>query len=374
MSSELKPKVIEGVAPVTLAECVYYGDGTTSTVKELLDNIIASGGSSGSTGSSGTTVISGNRSVEGGTVFFENTAERQITYSDGFLLINGKIYAITSGTAVAESVMDWNPNNPNYTSYFVYNINSLSFAFRGAFKTNPTLQDGDYIIFLLYSDSNSNIYMKTLNYDNRYVKRKQLPYEKVINRLTIIGDSLTAGGKWCDVLDKHDNKLKVLSRNIAALSGATLYNQGLAYANSVEAGDTVIFFMGTNDCLREVTIGDPSTDTSSSNTFCGVFKKIIETIYDKDKTIRMLVVGGSPLNGFESGLGHPAKYRADVIPYSNALKEICSQYAIPYLNLLENIGINSYNTSATQVDGCHYTPEMYKYLGNMIFEKLYSIL
>ena len=174
MSSELKPKVIEGVAPVTLAECVYYGDGTTSTVKELLDNIIASGGSSGSTGSSGTTVISGNCSVEGGTVFFENTAERQISYSDGFLLINGKIYAITSGTAIAQSTMDWNPYNPNYTSYFVYNINSLSFAFRGAFKTNPTLQDGDYIIFLLYSDSNSNIYMKTLNYDNRYIMKKLL--------------------------------------------------------------------------------------------------------------------------------------------------------------------------------------------------------
>ena len=153
-----------------------------------------------------------------------------------------------------------------------------------------------------------------------------------------------------------------------------MYDQGLAYANSVEAGDTVIFFMGTNDCLREVTIGSPTDDTSLTDSFCGKFKKIIETIYDKDKTIRMLVVGGSPLSGYESGLGHPAKYRADVIPYSNALKEICSQYAIPYLNLLENIGINSYNTSATQVDGCHYTPEMYKYLGNMIFEKLYSIL
>ena len=371
MSTELKPKVIDGVAPVTLAECVYYGDESTSTVKEIIDNIIES---SGSSGSGGATVISGNYSVEAGNVFFENTAERQISYSDGFLLINGKIYTITSGTVKAESTMDWNPNNPNYTSYFVYNINSLSFAFRGAFKTNPTLQDGDYIIFLLYSDSKSNIYMKTLNYDNRYVKHKQLPYEKVIKRLTCIGDSLTAAGRWYEVLDKHDNKLKVLSRNVKALSGATLYNQGLGYVDSVEAGDTVIFFMGTNDCLREVTIGNPSTDTSSTNTFCGVFKKIIESIYDKDKTIRILVVGGSPLNGYESGLGHSAKYRADVVPYSNALKEICSQYAIPYLNLLENIGINSYNASETQIDGCHYSQAMYKRLGNMIYEKLYSIL
>ena len=72
MSSELKPKVIEGVAPVTLAECVYYGDGTTSTVKELLDNITNSGGSSGG---STTVNISGNCSVEAGNVFFENTAE-----------------------------------------------------------------------------------------------------------------------------------------------------------------------------------------------------------------------------------------------------------------------------------------------------------
>lgn len=365
MSSKLTPKVIDGVAPVTLAECVYMGDGTTSTVKEVLNNIINSSGSSGS---------SGNSSVEGGNVFFENTAEKQISYSNGFLLINGKVYTISSGSVTAADNTQWNPYNPNYTSYFVYNINSLSFAFRGAFKTNPTLQDGDYIIFLLYSDSKSNIYIKTLNYDNRYVKCKQLPYEKVIKRLTIIGDSLTAVGRWYEVIDNYDSKLKVLNRNVQAVSGATLYGQGYGYAGSVQAGDTVILFMGTNDCLREILLGDSTTDTKSTDSFCGKFKQIIEYIYDKDKAIRILVVGGSPLNGYSSGLGHPAKYYADVKPYSEALKEMCNQYAIPYLNLLENIGINSYNTSSTQVDGCHYSTNMYKYLGNLIYEKLYSIL
>ena len=136
MSSKLTSKVIDGVAPVTLAECVYIGDGTTTTVKEVLNNITNSGGSSGG---STTVNISGNCSVEGGNVVFENTGTREITYSNGYLVINGKVYTITGGTATAKDYTEWNPENPNYTSYFVYNINSLTFGFRGAFKCNPTL-------------------------------------------------------------------------------------------------------------------------------------------------------------------------------------------------------------------------------------------
>ena len=371
--TELEIAVINNKAPVTLAECVYMGDGTTTTVKEVLNNVINSVSSSESGGSGSTVVISGNSSVEGGNVVFEKTNTREISYSSGFLVINGNVYTITSGVATAKDYTEWNPGNPNYTTYFVYNINSLSFGFRGGFKVNPTLQDGDYIIFVSYSDTSST-WMKTLNYDNRYIKQKQLPYEKVINRLTIIGDSLTAVGKWYEVIDDYGSKLKVLNRNVQAVSGATLYEQGYGYAGSVQAGDTVILFMGTNDCLREITIGDPSADTSSSDSFCGKFKKIIESIYDKDKSTTILVVGGSPLNGYSSGLGHSAKYYSDVKQYSDALKEMCGQYAIPYLNLLENIGINSYNTSTTQIDGCHYSNDMYKRLGKMIYEKLYSII
>ena len=56
-----------------------------------------------------------------------------------------------------------------------------------------------------------------------------------------------------------------------------------AVVENVEAGDTVIFFMGTNDCLREVTIGNPSTDTSSTDTFCGKFKNNFFISYCKYK-------------------------------------------------------------------------------------------
>ena len=372
MSTNLTPKVIDGVAPITLAECVYIGDGTITTVKEVLNNIINSGGSSGS-GSSTTVNVSGNVSVEGGNVLFENTGTREITYSSGYLVINGKVYTITGGTATAKDYTEWNPGNPSYTTYFVYNINSLSFGFRGAFKSSPALQDGDYIILVMFSDA-SGTWMKTLNYDNRFIKQKQLPYEKVISRLTIIGDSLTAVGKWYEVIDDYGSKLKVLNRNVQAVSGATLYEQGYGYAGNVQAGDVVILFMGTNDCLKEIPLGDPSTDNTSSATFCGMFKKIIESMYDKDKSITILVVGGSPLNGYRYSESKPQKYYDDVKPFSEAIKTMCSQYAIPYLNLLENIGINSYNASETQIDGCHYSQAMYKRLGNMIYEKLYSIL
>lgn len=45
-NTELKKQVIEGIAPVTLSECVYLGDGTNKTVKEELKEIKNSIGSS----------------------------------------------------------------------------------------------------------------------------------------------------------------------------------------------------------------------------------------------------------------------------------------------------------------------------------------
>lgn len=364
MSTKLKKKLIEGMAPITLAECVMIGDGTSDTLKDRLEKTQNNNTPTGSTNRSA--------SVEGGNVFFEKTDARTITYSAGQLVIQGKVYNITSGVASAKDYTEWNPGNPNYTTYFVFNVETEQFAFRGAFKSTPTLLSGDYIIFVSYSDNN-NTYIKTLNYDNRYIKQKVSPYEKVINRLTVIGDSLTAVGKWYEVVDDYNTKLKVLNKNISAVAGATLYDNGLNLASSVQKGDTVVLFMGTNDCLREVTIGSIEDD-SSTDSFCGRAKKIIESIYNKDMSIRILVVGGSPLNGYSSGLGHGAKYYKDVLPFDEALRGICKQYAIPYLSLIENIGINSYNHASTQIDGCHYTGDMYKMLGHMIYEKLYQII
>lgn len=39
MSTELNKKVLKDTALVTLAECVYMGDGTTTTVKDFLTSL-----------------------------------------------------------------------------------------------------------------------------------------------------------------------------------------------------------------------------------------------------------------------------------------------------------------------------------------------
>lgn len=41
MATKLKKKVIDGIAPVTLASCVMMGDGTETTVAQLLDSLSA---------------------------------------------------------------------------------------------------------------------------------------------------------------------------------------------------------------------------------------------------------------------------------------------------------------------------------------------
>lgn len=358
----------EKIAPLTFGSEVIMSNG--ASLQQNIDDGTIGGGGIVSTDNFGT-VQSGN------VIFTIDDGTKTISYTEGSIYIKGKPFNISSNSTQATSITGdggWNPYNPNYTSYFVYNTTSSSFEFRGGINSDIPVKEGDYLLFLLTNPTGGNVEINSFSYPANLITYKMQNCEKVVKRLTIIGDSLTAVGKWYEQFKGLKHNIKVLDWNIQAISGATLCQAGEGYASSALEGDTTIIFMGTNDCLRENAIGNPDTDTSSTDSFCGKFKHMIEILYAKDATMRILVVGGSPLNGYESGLGHPAKYRSDVANYDNALQTMCEYYGIPYLSLLKNIGINELNASTTQIDGCHYSPDMYKKLGTLIFEELYRII
>lgn len=351
----------EKIAPITFGTEVILENGKT------LQNSI----NDGDFNSQGSAISSSNDflSVDGGTIIF-NIDGLNIKYTSGIVVIKGLPYTVSEGS-LTFTASEWNIYNPNYSACFVYNVTDKSFHIRQGFKAQPTLEDGDYIVFVSYY-YNNKLYIKTINYPVENFINSITNYDKSVKRLTVIGDSLSIGKRWLTYV-LSNNKIKVDSVNLQALAGATITDQGVGYASSVKAGDVVIIFMGTNDCLREKTIGsiDDSPETSS---VYGKLKAVISTIYNVDKTIKILIVGSSPLFGYKANDSMPEKYMNDVRPYNEAIKNVCNLYCIPFLNLLECIGINELNTSEMQVDGCHYSNTGYKRLANLIFEKLYTIL
>lgn len=369
MNHELKKGIIsiEGkkIAPLTFGSEVILKSG--SSLQDAIDN-----GEIGSGSSGGSTIVPSSSDflpVEDGTVIF-TIDDYTVKYTSGILLCRGMHYTINSGS-ITFTASDWNKGHPNYHYAFVFNTNDNTFYLRKGITSQPALSEGDYIIFLYYYHNAKGI-IKSIGYPTKNFTMVLNPYEKYINRLTVIGDSLSVSNRWLQYVTT-DNKIKIGSVNLQAIAGATMTGQGSGYASTVNAGDVVVIFQGTNDCLQEKPIGTMD-DGISVNSVYGVLKNMVNIIYAKDPSIKILVVYGSPLYGYRATTEKPQKYIADVKQYSAAIKEVCDLYNLPSIDLLTSIGINELNYSTMQIDGCHYSNEGYKRLGNLIFEKLYTIL
>ena len=82
MNTELKIKVMNDVAPVTLADAVYMGDGTNTTVADKIKTLSQNSGTP-----------SGNTSLPirlvGGDVCFDvHASTRSVSWTDGVLLFS----------------------------------------------------------------------------------------------------------------------------------------------------------------------------------------------------------------------------------------------------------------------------------------------
>lgn len=367
MQHELQKGIItvenKKIAPITFASEVILNNG--KNLQSAIDNGEIG---SGSSGGESITSSSDYLPVDGGTVIFTIDGYT-IHYTSGVIVVRGKPITITSGS-VTYNASTWNKYNPNYSAVFVYNTVNNTFNIRNAYKVQPTLIDGDYTIFVSYYTT--DFIIQSTGYPTKNFNMILAPYEKYISRLTVIGDSLSTNNRWLQHVTS-DNKIKIGSVNLQAVAGATITAQGSGYASTVNAGDVVIIFQGTNDCLQEKDIGIMDDDINTISVY-GVLKNMINKIYTIDPSIKILVVYGSPLYGYKATESKPNKYIADVKQYSTAIKEVCDLYNLPSIDLLSCIGINELNASTMLIDGCHYSEDGYKRLGNLIFEKLYSIL
>lgn len=185
-------------------------------------------------------------------------------------------------------------------------------------------------------------------------------------KATFYGDSIT----------KDVNKYQYTVGQILGLDevyscgkgGAQLTNYLSLEENytSIPTDSDLIFVMaGTNDYGGQVEIGTVD-DTSDENTFCGALNKLCQALTTGDYS-NAKVVFGTPI--------HRAQENESITysQYCNAIKDVCSKYDIPVIDLYNNCGITSENASEYLEDGVHPNIEGATLMGNYIAKELLEI-
>ena len=97
--------------------------------------------------------------------------------------------------------------------------------------------------------------------------------------------------------------------------------------------DYFIVYSGTNDCDKNVTIGN--VDSSNTQEFCGALNAICDTLQTRSPKTRFAFITPYVRSGIE----------AKCVNYINAIKNVCSKYGIPVFDNGALGGINWNNAS-----------------------------
>lgn len=180
-----------------------------------------------------------------------------------------------------------------------------------------------------------------------------------------IGTHRWKGEKWYAIGDSFTEQ-NIYPYYLNQYCGfASYYNAGqsgrgmsaMADKLSVEAltdYDIVTVFAGTNDYGDGTALGT-ITDTSSTASFYGYTRKVIEAIIAQKPTIRIAFMTPTIRGAFEDQPVYPAANSAGVtlIQYADAIKEVCAEYAIPVLDLFRSSQFNLLTLSALTQDNLH---------------------
>lgn len=191
-----------------------------------------------------------------------------------------------------------------------------------------------------------------------------------------VGDSITAGSGVTDTNKRYYNQLKdilnlesvtgmgVAGSCVSATSNYGNNNQPLIkrYTSIPTGKDLVTVYMGTNDYGHETPMGTIADTTDIS--FYGALNVIIPGILNRCTTSRLVWITPSRRYGFGKN-GNNVSFTYDWLPnasgytlldYVNAIKEVCSRYSVPVIDLYNMSGLQpciSYIKSTYMPDGLH---------------------
>lgn len=149
---------------------------------------------------------------------------------------------------------------------------------------------------------------------------------------SIIGDSFTAPGTWCNIMREN---LKAASLWIHAVSGGafsdydgvpkTAYEQAQEMVTNGNTPDVILITMGTNDANNSRTIGDIVQSNSISDfdltTYTGGMQACLNYLQNNFPNA-IIYVGWTPMGGLVNGT------RAE---YITRMQEVCLMYGVEYI-------------------------------------------
>ena len=352
MSTELRKKVIDDIAPVTLAECVMLGDGTSNSIKDYTvqnDYIINGINQEIENLKNGINITPGDNS---------NMFEVVNTYN-----LFDVSQSLTGSTTHLMEIKGGHYYKSNINTQFMYysNETDLIATISGYMSQAPV--NAKYLKLNIYGDRNT-LLVTHGTYDLPYkphteivlkeslIKQVGYPVSKWKGKTWwILGDSISTGGdNGSTYASEPYHYLLAMERGIDvqndAVSGYTIQNM---YNNKVtkmpateNAPDLITIMIGTNNHGFNLACGsiDDSVDT---DTFCGNYKKTIEYLLDRYPYATIGLI--TPIKRYFDGndnTGETLKGPNKLVDFANATIEIGKLYCLPVLDLYNNLGFTPF--------------------------------
>lgn len=192
----------------------------------------------------------------------------------------------------------------------------------------------------------------------------------------ILGDSITAGAnisvrywEWLqNLLGCTCNNYGISGTSIAQNSNKPSQAFYIRYADMANGADVVIVMGGTNDKWHGSTLGTMGDTTGA--TFYGAMDVLCQGLRSKYPTATIVFVTPAEMTGF-SFLA-----TASVEDFANAMKEMCSKYAINVFDHRIISGIYPYveaNKNLYTIDGVHLNNYSHELLGKRLANYLLNI-
>lgn len=208
-----------------------------------------------------------------------------------------------------------------------------------------------------------------------------------------IGDSIPLGTySWFDDstqwghLSSVDTKVSYVQQmcNIKGIINKNYCHGGLGWLRAANDGtllkpllDTVDFTsvnyvymqLGTNDWNYSFALGE-TTDAKDTDTVCGHIRYAIEYIYAKNPLIKLCIAlpfnrapGGASYK-YNWGYGALNSLSKTLKDYCDAIKNICDEYGVQYIDWTTNSAIGRLNIQKMLPDGTHPSVEAHEILAH----------
>lgn len=379
MVTELKKQVIDGIAPVTLADCVFLGDGTNKNIKDAINELSSMRGNGLTFQGELTTNLSPygfNSPTFGEGIFNCDSSVHIDTLRDTTPPIKGKYVLINVNQGLGRN--DW-----NFWRQTVISIEDPKIAYTRTYIRNSMPNNTKW----LFTGIDSSL--------DRYSRLKMLT----------LGDSILAkwGGDPSDCTstnpslipfqpnDMYNTGLQGIIYDRTHMDIWTLARGGARYARTPAFAiwdnysfyqlaskldfsqyDVLLVGYGTNDCGNSLPIGD--INSTNVEETCGAINEGLTKIYESNPNILIFAVlppvrmdlDGRAVRTFEENYARQK-------PYNDAIKAVYEKWNIPVFDSYNDSGVNKYNYAKyMNVDCIHY--DDYSLWGGRVSEWLKRLL